>query len=241
MKSEKSISLEHEITTYNTKASHYRENELVSRKYCDYIYEYSLNHENFLELGIGFGDTMEFISSNFSNIVVLDGEKEFVDNYQKIYPDITFIHTYFEDYKTTKKFDNIGMGFVLDLVKNPLELLKKYANLLTKEGRIFLSIQCASSLHRKIAYNAGILDDVKKMTELDKKFNHQFFYTYDEFVSLFEEAGLRIVTKHGLFLKSFTTAQIQSLELEDNVFNALAESARDLPEISSACLFVLEK
>ncbi len=241
MKSKKNISPEHEVAIYNTDAPYYRENELMSRKYCDYIHEYSLGHENFLELGIGFGDTLKSIDGKFSNIIVLDGEKEFVDKYEKVYPDISFVHTYFEDYDTTNMFDNIGIGFVLDLVKDPLELLKKYANFLTKEGRIFLSIQCASSLHRKIAYHAGILDDVKKMTELDKEYNHQFFNTYDEFISLFEEAGLKVIAKHGLFLKSFTTAQIQSLELEDHIFEALAESAKDLPEISSACFFVLEK
>ena len=242
MKFKKNIIINHDIALYDTEAPYYRENKLINRKYYDYICEYSLNHENFLELGIGFGDTIELIHGKFSNIVVLDGEKEFVDTYQKVYSDISFIHTYFEDYKTTKKFDNIGMGLMLDLVKDPVELLKKYSHFLTeKGGRIFLSIQCASSLHRKIAYHAGILDDIKKMTEYDKKVNHQFFNTYDEFVSLIEEAGLKIIAKHGLFLKSFTTEQIQSLELENNIFDALGKSARDLPEISSTCLFVLEK
>ncbi len=240
MKFKKSISINHDLTLYDTEAPYYRENNLMNRKYCDYICEYSLNNENFLELGIGYGETIKSIHSKFSNIVVLDGEKELIKKCHETYPDITFIHTYFENYETTKKFDNIGMGLMLDVVKDPVGLLKKYSHFLTKEGRIYLSIQCASSLHRKIAYHAGILDNIKKMTEFDKNVNHQFFNTYDEFVSLIEEAELKIIAKHGLFLKSFTTAQIQSLMLEDNIFDALGESARDLPEISSACLFVLE-
>ncbi|MCK5539085.1 MAG: methyltransferase domain-containing protein [Bacteroidales bacterium] len=236
----KDINVNHNIEVYNDDV-YQREGQLMARKYFDYICDYSQSTNNFLELGIGDGDAIELIDSKFSNFIVLDAEQKLIDQYSKTYSDITFFHTYFEDFKTTEKFDNIGMGFIIDIVKNPVQLLIKYADLLTKDGLIYLSIGNASSLHRRIAHHAGLIDDLKRMSDYNKSINHQTQYTFDELIIIFKEARLNIVATHGLFLKSFSTPQIDSLKLDDNIYNALAETAKDLPEISNACFFVLRK
>ena len=240
LKSKTGISVDHNVKLYSNDMIYQKENKLMGEKYFDYIDQYSLSHDNFLELGIGFGETIQLINNKYTNIVVLDAEQKLINKYSPIYTDITFIHTYFEDFNTKEKFDNIGMGFVIDLVKNPVQLLKKYANLLTKNGKIYISVGSASSLHLNIALNAGLIDNVKKMCDIKKGFNYQSFYTYDELINLFEEADLNLVDVHGLMIKPFSTMQIDSLKLDDKIYNALAETARDLPEISNACFFVLE-
>ncbi len=79
------------------------------------------------------------------------------------------------------------------------------------------------------------------MYDPEESHYHQFFNTHDEFISLFEKAGSKVIVEHGICLKSFTEAQIDSLELDDNIYNALAETVRDLPRISSSCMFILSK
>ena len=240
MKKSIPISVEHDINLYSTDMLYQKENKLMGEKYFDYIQEYSQKKDNFLELGIGFGDTVRLIDSNYSNVVVLDGEERLICQYTTLYPEVTFVHTYFDNYIPNRTFDNIGMGFVLDLVKNPVALLKKYANLLTDNGKMYLSIGNASSLHLRIAYNAGLIDDVKKMSDVRKDFNHQFSWTYEDLMTLFKEADLSVSVAHGLMIKSFSTTQLDSLELEEYIYKALGDTARDLPEISNACFFVLE-
>ena len=239
LESNTKIVVDHNIELYDNEMKYQKENKLMGEKYFDYISEYSIKHDNFLELGIGFGDTVRLINSNYSNVVVLDAEEVLINQYSTLYPEITFVHTYFDDYISNQKFDNIGIGFVLDLVNDPVGLLKKYADILTNNGKIYLSIGNASSLHLRIAYNAGLIDDMKKISNVRKGFNHQFSWTYDDLIMLFQEAGLKIVAAHGLMIKSFSTTQLDSLELNDKIYKALGDTARNFPEISNACFFVL--
>lgn len=233
--------IDHDITMYSPTMFYENENVIMMQRYIDYILEHRDNATDFLELGIGRGETVRLLRQHFKELTVLDGEKRLIDQYKDRYPDIVFEHRFFEDYQPQKKFHNIGMGFVLDLVDSPVDLLRQYSDYLSQRGKIYISIENASSLHRLIAYEAGLLTDLNKLSESNEKFGHKIYYTYDEWVHIIEQAGLEIVASHGLFLKPFSTAQLNSLNLEPNVYEALSTTAKHFPKIANACFFVLEK
>lgn len=235
------VSVPHDVGMYDEKMLYHYENILMGTKYVEYINTYSINKQSFLELGIGFGQTINDLSKNYDEFVTIDADLSLIERYKNDFGNIEFIHSFFEDYTPNRLFDNIGIGFVLDLVKDPVQLLKHYTSLLTHTGRIFVSIENASSLHRQVAVNAGILDNLKKMSQANAAFNHQFYNTYDEWLDIFKEAGLNVSVAHGLYLKPFSTKQIVSLHLEEKIYKSLADTAKDLPKISNACFFVLEK
>lgn len=231
--------LKQDITVYETDP-YEKENLVNGINYVSFIDKYAFDKSSFLELGIGHGKTIELLQKKFNYIKVLDGDEQLVAKYSKIYPKIDFTYTYFENFKSSKLYKFIGMGFILEHVDNPESIIKNYAQFLEKDGLIFVGVPNASSLHRIIANKAGLLDDIKVMNETDIKFGHQRFLTYQEWLDVFEKCDMEIVARHGLFLKPFTTKQIEFLNLNNKIYDALGIVASDLPEISNACFFVIK-
>lgn len=231
--------IKHDVSVYDNDP-YEKENLLSMSNYVDLIDKYSFDKSSFLELGIGHSKTIELLSQKFTNVTVLDGEKKLIDKYKSIYLNIDFMETYFENFESARLYKNIGMGFVLEHVKDPELILAKFSNFLDKDGKIFVSAPNAHSLHRIIANHAGLLDDIKMLSETDKKYGHLRFLTYFEWSELFDKCNLEVIASHGLFLKPFTTSQIHSLSLGASVYDSLGVSARSLPEISNSCFFVLQ-
>lgn len=231
--------IDHDISVYDDDP-YEKENLLSMTNYVNLIDKYSIDKSSFLELGIGHSKTIELLSQKFKNVTVLDGEKELVDKYNKTYPKIKFVETYFENFQSNKLYKNIGMGFVLEHVNNPEEILKKYSKFLEPNGKIFIFVPNANSLHRIIANKAELLDDIKMLSVTDKRYGHLRFLTYFEWVELFEKCNMKVEVSHGLFLKPFTTKQIHSLNLDGSIYNSLARTAHLFPEISNSCFFILQ-
>lgn len=232
--------LKHDLNVYGNDP-YEKENLLSMLNYVHFIGKYCLDKESFLELGIGHSKTVELLSAKFDNVTVLDGERKLVDKYKEKYPHVNFIETYFENFQSDKIYKNIGMGFILEHVQNPELIIRKYSNLLDVNGRVFISVPNANSLHRVLANKSGILNDVKALSETDIKLGHLRFLTYLEWVDMFEKCNMEIEASHGLFLKPFTTQQIEMLNLGHALYDSLGSVAHCFPEISNSCFFVVKK
>lgn len=237
------MKVSHDLSVYEQDP--YEAENLQSMKaYVENIIYYAqssnLTDKTFLELGIGHSKTIEHLSKYFSSLTVLDIETSLIEKYKKLYPSVKFINTFFEKFETSKKFDYIGMGFVLEHVENPQDIIKKYKKILNKNGMIFVSVPNASSLHRIIANKAGLLEDIKQMSQTDKKYGHVRFLDYAEWIELFNSCGIKVVYSHGLYLKPFTTLQIEELSLAPSIKKALSLAAHNLPSISNSCFFCLK-
>jgi SAM-dependent methyltransferase len=216
------------------------ENELMLDKFSSRCIKYSVNKNNFLELGIGHGITLAKLSKHFSRITVLEGAPKLVKQYQNIYDNIEILETYFEHFETSGRFDNIGMGFILEHVDDPSLLLRKYRNFLAENGSIFIGVPSASSLHRIIGVMIGVLDDLQRLSDVDIGFGHKRYLKYQDWIDLFKKEKLYVTRAEGLYLKPFTSEQIASLNLHPKVFDALTEIAIDYPEISNTLFFELK-
>ena len=215
----------------------FHENEMMLDNFSSRCIKYSVNKKNFLELGIGHGITLDKLSKYFSKITVLEGSSKLIKQYQGKYDNVEIHETYFELFETTKRFDNIGMGFILEHVDDPGLLLNKYRSFLTDNGSIFIGVPSASSLHRILGVKAGILADLRQLSEVDISFGHKRYLRYQDWVEIFKKEKFRVVRAEGLYLKPLTTGQLKSLNLNPKIFNALVEIAIDYPEISNSLFF----
>lgn len=231
--------IEHDLSVYNDDP-YMKENLISMTSYVELIEKHSLRNKSFLELGIGHSKTIEILSEKFESLTVIDAELDLIEKYHSQYPRVNFVNEFFENFKFEEEcFDYIGMGFVLEHVLDPKEILCKYAKALKKNGKLFISVPNANSLHRLIAYNAGLMDDIKSLSETDIRYGHLRYNTYSEWLTLFNECGWELLESNGLYLKAFSTTQIASLDLPDSIYKSLSISARSNPEISNTCFFVL--
>lgn len=222
------------LSSYSSSNEYYFENLLMLNKYSDIVLQLANPQWSVLDLGVGHGITINKFSQFFSDYTVLDGSSSIIENFRSSYPqvDVNIVETYFENFETDKKYDLIILGFVLEHVDNPCFILKKYKNMLTQQGKMFIAVPNAETLNRRFGYHAGLLKDIKELSENDKAFGHKRYFTIHDFDTMLANAGL-ISTKYiGLYLKPLTSKQLAMLHLPNEIFEAFLKVGEDYPELS---------
>jgi len=199
------------------------------------------NCKTIMSLGIGHKIVTKTIWSDLGKMlekyIIIEGSSEIINDFQKEIQQsdkIQIANSLFEEFDTNEKFDAIEIGFVLEHVDDPLLLIKQYTKFLKSSGTIFIAVPNARSLHRLIGHQAGILDNLYRLSDHDRALGHKRYFDQASLVKLIEESGLNIAVIEGLFLKPFSTAQLKSLELPKEVINALFHIGVKYPEISNA-------
>ncbi|MCG9584135.1 class I SAM-dependent methyltransferase [Vibrio tubiashii] len=232
--------LDESATAYSNSFAYELDNSLMLNWYPKRVVK-NMVKGTLLELGVGHGYSCRQFANQVDEYTILDGSPAVIAQFRENNPDlnhIKIVETYFETFDTQECFDNIVMGFVLEHVEDPEQILKKYRPLLSENGRLFISVPNAGSLHRQLAHIAGMLPDLEQLSESDLELGHVRYFTVDTLKALVESCGYEVVNVEGLFLKPFTTSQITSLNLDDKIFNALMEKGIDYPELSTG--FLLE-
>jgi trans-aconitate methyltransferase len=191
-----------------------------------------------LELGLGHGFTANIFAGRFERHVVLEGSPAVIQNFQQRFPhcQARIVETYFEAFSTDQKFDVIVMGFVLEHVDDPVEILRHYRSFLAPGGKIFLAVPNAEVLNRRLGHLAGMLDDMAALSQNDHLQGHKRYYTVSSLTEEVEQAGYRVVWMEGVYLKPLTTSQMVSLRLDPKIIRALCEVGVGYPELSCGIL-----
>ena len=235
-------SLDQFASAYDSDTRYSLDARVMSRWYPRRVVEKS-NGESLLELGIGHGRAVSFFAKNFNRHVVVEGSEEvirkYIDNYGN--QDSEIVHSYFEVFRTDEKFDCISMGFILEHVEDPVLVLKNFAKFLKAEGIIYIAVPNATSMHRQIGVIAGLMDDLKSLSEDDFKLGHRRYYNIADLRAEISTAGLIECSLEGIFLKPFTTAQLEKLSLPSEVFEALMVIGKDYPELCNAILMEVKQ
>lgn len=235
--------LDNNVNAYKKEFAYDFDNDIMLKYYPKRIIE-KLVDGNFLELGLGHGYTINEFLSYVDTYTILEGSPAVIENFSINEPELSskvnIIETYFENYKTDQKFDNIVMGFILEHVENPDLILEKYKKFLTPKGKIFIAIPNAESLHRQIGFYAGYMNDLKKLSDADLLLGHRRYYDKNELEKLAKRHNLKILSIEGIFLKPLMTSQLQSLKLSKEIINGMLEMGKKYPELSNAILMELE-
>ena len=225
------------VAAYQSSSPYALDSMLMSRYYPRRVVE-KAGGGSLLELGIGHGRAVEYFSKHFDPHVVIEGSHQIIEEFRGNFPEARtrVVESFFETWETEERFEHISMGFVLEHVEDPVLILEKYAKLLEPGGRIFIAVPNANSLHRTLAHRAGMMPDIKALSEADLRLGHRRYYDVAELRAQVESVGLRELSLEGIFLKPFTTGQIKSLELPDEIFEALLDVGREYPELSNSIL-----
>ena len=214
------------------------DNEILLTWYPQRIVENSKGGSSILELGLGHGFTTNIFSEHFDRHIVLDGSPAVIQNFKEKSPecDAQIIETYFEEFYTEEKFDVIVMGFVLEHVDDPFEIISRYKNFLSPGGRIFLAVPNAEVLNRRLGHLAGMLENMETLSENDILLGHKRYYTVSSLSAEINRAGYQIDKMEGIYLKPFTTSQIVSMNLDEKIIHAMCEVGVNYPELSCGIL-----
>jgi len=235
--------LDNNVNAYKKEFQYDFDNNIMLKYYPKRIIE-KLSQGSFLELGLGHGYTIDEFLKHVDKYTILEGSNAVIEKFKSCEPDlfkkINIIETYFENFETNEKYNNIIMGFILEHVENPDLILEKYKNLLTKNGKIFIAVPNAESLHRQIGFYSGLMDNLQRLSESDLLLGHKRYYNIKELKDLAQRHDMKISNIEGIFLKPFTTSQLKSLNVSSAIIKGMLDVGKKYPELSNAILMELE-
>ena len=229
--------LDHNIEAYSKDNAYFKENYYSQRWFANkLIVSSSKDKSKVLDLGIGLGIITYLLSEYFENYSVIDADRGIIEDYKKKYPKskANIIQSFFEDYECAEKYDLIIMNNILEHLSDPILVLKKYAQYLNDGGRIAIAVPNAESIHRRLGIYMGTLNDIKMFSEMDVALGHKRYYTVDTIKYDINKSGLVIQKIEGIYFKPFTTKQIDSLCLTENVYDALFKLGALYPELCNS-------
>lgn len=217
------------------------DNEILLNWYPKRILNETRDSKSLLELGLGHGYTTNIFSSHFTRHIVLEGSPAVIDNFKNKYPNCRceIVETYFEKFSSDEKFDVIVMGFILEHVDDPKEILLHFRKFLAPGGKLFVAVPNAEVLNRRLGHAAGMLPDMQQLSENDYVLGHKRYYTVSSLTEDVENTGYNIVKTEGIYLKPLSTGQMISLKFDSKIIEAFCIVGIEYPELSCGILMEL--
>ncbi len=214
------------------------DNNIQLNWYANRIVKISKDSKSILEFGLGHGITTSIFNEYFDRHVVVEASRAIIENFKYKYPNCNaeIVNTLFEHFDYDEKFDVVVLGFVLEHVDDPVLIMKIAKKFLNPEGRIFIAVPNAEVLNRRIGYEAGLLEDIKILSEHDLLCGHKRYYTKETFCKDIEIAELELETLEGIYLKPLTTDQMLLVNLDKELIRAICEVGIIYPELCCGML-----
>ncbi len=231
--------VEQQVSTYAKENIYDLDNRVILRDYAERIIVKlkekgkDLKKLRVLDLGLGHGYSAKVLEPAFGDYTILDGDPQIIETFKKEHPDsgVRIIHTMFEDYCPETTYDVIIMGFVLEHVDDPVCILSRYRRFLKRGGVLYVALPNAEALNRRVGKAAGLLSDLKELSENDIGLGHRRYYDIASFQKECEESGLLVRDIEGIFLKPVTTRQMLKLGFTDQILRAFCETGREYPQL----------
>lgn len=165
-----------------------------------------------LELGCSDGLMTQLIAERVGHVQVVDGSSKFLGEAQaRNIPNATFVHSVFEEFQSTQKFDCIFATFVLTHIPDLKIFLGKVRTLLAPSGLFFVAVPNARVLSRQLALHMGLLQELMALSENDRNHGHCRAYDRVRLNRDLKEHGFSPIAEGGVLLKPLADFQMDKL------------------------------
>ncbi|CAG1021305.1 hypothetical protein MTYM_00909 [Methylococcales bacterium] len=209
------------------------ENDLILHWYPKRIIERFGHCDSLLELGLGHGFTASIFAQTCERHVIVEGSQVVIDLFKNNHPDFSaeVVFDYFETFEPTELFDVIIMGFVLEHVDDPGQLLNRYKKFLKEGGKIFITVPNAKSLNRRYGLELGLIDDIYSLNANDIAQGHQRQFCRESLQRLVVDHGFQVVYEEGIYLKPLPLDVLKNLKDFHANLQAMLKVGVDFPDL----------
>src|SRR5665213_350878 len=100
------------------------------------IFKRYMRGASILEMGPAEGVMTDRLAGLGLDLTLVEGSQSFCAELSRRHPSVKVVHSLFEDFNPTARFDNIILGHVLEHVEDPVAILSRACEWLTDGGRI---------------------------------------------------------------------------------------------------------
>jgi 2-polyprenyl-3-methyl-5-hydroxy-6-metoxy-1,4-benzoquinol methylase len=213
--------------------------ELMIEREIEIIKRYEHEGKCALEVGCGNGSSTEKLCGLFKDIEVIEPSVKNIELLRRKVPDVVCHNALLEDFKAQRKYDFVFFLNVIEHVEDPIASLEALSCLIKDEGFIFISAPNCMSLNRRAGYKMGLLKSYDQMAPKDYEVGHRRLYTVDMLTDHCNQAGLKILSMKGMYLKPLSEAQM--MKLGDEIVRAFYALGEDVPELCASLLAIATK
>ena len=116
---------------------------------------------------------------------------------------------------------------------------------LETNGRLFLVCPNANAPSRQIAVRMGLLPNNTAVSAAEEEHGHKITYTFDTLERDAKAAGLKILSRNGIFFKALANFQWDKLMRTDIISDEYLEACFDIgnlyPDLCASICLVCEK
>jgi 2-polyprenyl-3-methyl-5-hydroxy-6-metoxy-1,4-benzoquinol methylase len=177
----------------------------------DFLYQH-LRPGRILNVGLGYGTWDERLAAESgSSVYGLDFSARLVEEFTVRYPSIHYVCSDVFDYQPEAPFDTIAASHFLEHMADPVGLLRRLASWLAPAGRILLAVPNATSAHRLLGKQMGMLREVTDLNDGDRMLGHHRVYTAALLREHVVTAGLTVQHLAGVTFKALSNGQLAQL------------------------------
>ena len=219
----------------------------VMHPYMIKSFEPFFKQGSLLELGSFKGDFTKRFLHHFNDITCVEASGLAIDEAKRKLGDkVHFINSIFEEATLPKRYDNIVLTHVLEHVDDPVRVLKRINNeWLTEGGRFFLVCPNANAPSRQIAVKMGLITHNAAVTPAEAEHGHKCTYTFDTLEKDAVAAGLKVVSRSGIFFKALANFQWDRLLQTDIISKEYLDGCYKLgqqyPDLCSSIFLMCER
>jgi SAM-dependent methyltransferase len=165
--------------------------------------------KSLLDMPCGDGLLTKMFADKFERVVGVDASAPHIKAARELLPDIEFHECLIEDLAIDEKFDSVFMLDVLEHVIDPVELLKKASSFMKDDGVMIVHVPNSNAINRKLNVLMGSLTSCDELSPFDINIaGHRRSYTLESLEKEVIDAGLKITSVGGIFLKLLSTPQM---------------------------------
>lgn len=186
-----------------------------------------------LDLGCSSGVTTQKFPPHVKSLDLIDGSAHYIEIAQsRVHGDnVRFFQTLFEDYHPDTKYDHIVCSHVLEHVLDPVGILEIAKQWLAPDGRIWVYVPNARSIHRMLGVAMGMSSTIYELSDRDHKIGHRRVYDADTLSQDIRKAGLEHGDLSGILIKPFPNSMME--KLDEALIKGLLQVGQSIPEHAS--------
>jgi 2-polyprenyl-3-methyl-5-hydroxy-6-metoxy-1,4-benzoquinol methylase len=201
---------------------------------CGDIIVPKIKGKSVLEMGCSTLVVSKMLANAARRLEIVDGAASFVEQARRFFKgrvDVT--HSLFEEFEPESRYEAIVLTNTLHHLAEPRMILSKIRQWLAPDGVLYITVPNMTSLHRQIGVQMGLLPDVFGDSLRNKLFQQPGRYTKQILQEQCISCGYEIIDCYGFFLKPFSDDQMQLLEPDDRLVDALFELGKRNEDMAS--------
>lgn len=198
-------------------------------------------HNSILEVGCGLDSQGKYVQG-IQEYTIVEPSHEFIEQAKRDLDgkNVYYFEGFFEENVKAlrcRNYDFIIVGSLLHELENPVDFLNNIKKISNEETIIHINVPNAMSMHRLLAAECGLIEDIYLLTERNQEFQQHKVFDLHSLRNLICQQGGDVLDSGSYFVKPFTHKQMMRCLndeiIDEQILNGFEKLIKYMPDLGS--------